>query len=1158
MKTPGATRKASALLLILMAAWLIPTAFAQTITASLAGTVRDPSGAVVPGAKVQVVNTATNATRSLETGPDGRFVAPSLPPGSYSVIVTAAGFKRAERAGIELRVNQAAEIEVIMEVGGVTETVEITAEPPLLDTASAGVGHVIGTQSIVNLPLNQRNPYALVFLVPGVVGNVGFYFNNVNIAINGGRPGANEILVDGIPSSPPLVNPILGYSVFPCVDAVQEFKVQTSSYSAEFGRTAGGIINLIYKSGTNALHGSLFEFLRNSKLDANNFFSNARGIPLSSFKRHQFGASAGGPLLIPGLYDGRNRTFFFVAYEGLRQGAATSLLTTVPTASERVGDFSKTRSAAGTPIAIYDPETTTRLGAGYVRQAFPGNVIPAFRIDPVARNVVKYYPLPNQPGDPISGALNFAASGTAPTNTDQLDIKADENLNDRNRFFVRYSHRKFAMLPTDLLPPESRVADPWPPESNEQIFNNAAFDYTLTSGPSFLMGFRYGFGRTLVNLVPRGFGFDPTQLGFPAYIRDNADVLMFPRFSPADYYTIGHQAYRHNAFETHSSMVSATKVRTGHVLKAGFEGRLIRVNNTEAGNADGSYSFPRSFTQGPDPNRATATAGNGMASFLLGLGSGTLTKNFKGVATQSSYWAWYFADDWKVGASLTLNLGVRYELELPRTERYNRMNVFNPSVPHPLASRVGLPDLRGGLEFVGVEGRSRRQFESDRNNWSPRMGFAYQATKATVLRGGFGVFYNPSLYAAGGTVGNFGYRSDTTFFGTLDGVTPYRYLRDPFPDGLVPIPGNKEGLMTAVGSSIQAPLRGDNVVPYTLNWSFNIQRQLPGSMMVEVGYVGNHGLHLVESGEGNYNLNQLRPEQLSLGTQLQEQVPNPFFGFITTGALAAKTVPRRFLLRQFPHFTTVNPLWKTGASSIYHSFQLKTEKRFSAGLSLMVAYTAGKLIDDRSIIAVVGENADSQNIYDRKGERSVSANDVSQRFVLSYVYEVPLGRGHRIGGQWNRILQGLLGGWQANGILTLQTGFPLALSAQNTSNADNQVQRPNNSGKSARLSGPVSQRLNRYFDTSVFSQPAPFTFGNVGRTLPDVRRPGLRGLDASVFKNFRLAERLSLQFRAEAFNLTNTPQFGTPNQSLASVTFGVISSQANSPRQLQFGLKLLF
>ncbi|MBI4876319.1 MAG: carboxypeptidase regulatory-like domain-containing protein [Acidobacteria bacterium] len=1129
----------------------------QTITASLEGVVRDPSGALVPGARVQVVNTATNITTRLETRPDGRFLAPSLPPGSYFVSIEASGFKKVERSGIVLQVNQVARIEIALEVGAVTDTVEITAQAPLLESTSSALGQVVENRSITNLPLNQRNPYALVFLAPGVIGNVGATFNQANISINGGRPGANEILADGIPSSPPLVNPIQGYTVYPSVDSVQEFKVQTNNYSAEFGRSSGGIINLVFKSGTNQLHGSFFEFLRNSKLDSNEFFANSKGLALGSFKRNQFGASGGGPVHIPKLYNGRNRTFWLFAYEGLRERSQSNLLATVPTALQRAGDFSQTLNAVGAQIAIYDPVTTTRSGSGFVRQSFPGNAIPASRIDPVARNVVKYYPLPNLAGDPNTGANNLTLPGTAPTDSNQIDVKGDENINERNRFFVRVSHRNYDLPPPTRFPAELRVAEGG--SYQPQISNNAAFDYTYTPRPTLLVDFRYGFGRTLLKFSPLSDGFDPTQLGLPAYIGGNADRLYFPGFSPAGYLALGANSFfRRNAFETHNWSLNNSKVLTGHLLKFGFEARLVRVNNTEASSAVGAFNFGRNFTQGPDPNRATTTAGDGMASFLVGVGDGTLTKCFKCVSTQSTYWGWYFSDDWKATGTLTLNLGIRYELEIPRHERYNRVNVFNPDVPSPLAGPAGLPNLKGGLEFAGVEGRSSQQFPADRNNFAPRFGFAYQAQKNTVLRAGFGIFYAPSLRAAGGTVGNFGYRSDTTYVGSQDGVTPTDYLRNPFPDGFTPQVGSSQGLLTAAGSSISASLKGDNVVPYSENWSFNIQQQLRGNLLVELGYVGTHALHITDTGEGTANLNQLRPEQLTLGSQLQQQVKNRFYGLITGGSLATATVPQSFLLRPFPQFTTVNPLYKTGGSSIYHSLQLKVEKRFSSGFNVLLSYTDGKLLDDFSIISNVGRNANIQNIYDRRSEWSISANDVSQRLVASFVYELPFGRGHAVGSEWSRPLNALLGGWQTNGILTLQTGQPLALSTQNTSNAGGNVLRPNSTGKSARLDGPTGDRLNRYFDTTVFTQPAPFTFGNTARTLPDVRGPGARNLDFSLFKNFALTEKIALQFRAESFNLSNTPVFGFPNQGLNNVSFGRISGTASDPRQIQFGLKLLY
>ena len=1132
-------------------------AFSQTITASLEGDVKDITGAVVPGVHVRIINADTGVITRAESGPDGRFIAPSLQPGPYSVVIEASGFKKVDRSGIVLQVNQTARIDLILEVGSVTETVEITGSAPLLESSSSALGQVIENRSITNLPLNARNPYALVFLAPGVIGNVAAQFNQANISINGGRPGANEILADGIPSSPPLVNPIQGFTVYPSVDAVQEFKVQTNSYSAEFGRSSGGIINLVFKSGTNQLHGTVYEFLRNSKLDANGYFANQRGLQRTNFKRNQFGASAGGPLVIPKLYNGHNRTFFFADFEGLRERSQSNLTTTVPTELQRSGDFSKTVNSSGALVNIYDPVTTTRSGTGFVRTAFPGNVIPTTRIDPVARNVVKYYPLPNRAPDNLGGTNNLALPGTQPTSSNSFDIKGDENINDRNRFFVRVSHRNYDLGVPKRFPSDIGVAEGG--SYQPQISNNAAFDYTYNMRPTFLVDFRYGFGRTLLTFSPLSAGFDSTKLGFPSYLAANADAPYFPTFSPTGYFGLGGTSfYRRNAFETHNWSLNNTKVMTGHLLKFGFESRLVRVNNSEVADSAGNFTFDKTFTQGPNPNAATAIAGDGMASMLLGLGSGVQTRCFKCVSTQSTYWAWYFADDWKLTGKLTLNLGLRYELEIPRHERYNRVNVFDTNVASPLAGPAGLPNLKGGLVFAGVNGTSPQQFQADKNNLAPRFGFAYQAAKNTVIRAGGGIFYAPSLRAAGGTVGNFGYRADTNFIGSQDGVTPLNYLRNPFPDGFTPVVGSSQGLLTAVGAPISASLKGDYVVPYSENWSFNVQHQLPGNLLVEAGYVGSHGIHLTQTGEGTANLNQLNTDQLKAGAQLQQQVKNPFFGIITSAPLNTATVPQSFLLRAFPQFTTVNPLYWTGASSIYHSLQVKVEKRFSNGMNLLVSYTDAKLIDDFSIISNLGRNANIQDIYNRHADRSISANDISQRFVGSFVYALPVGRGRKVGAGMNRVVDAFVGGWQMNGIVTFQTGDPLALTTTNSSNSGNNVLRPNSTGKSAAIPGSVKDRLDKYFNTSVFTQPAPFTFGNVSRTLPDVRGPGAKNLDFSLFKNFALIERVSLQFRAEAFNLTNTPNFADPNQNFNAVAFGQITGTSNSARQVQFGLKLLF
>lgn len=1128
---------------------------AQTITASLQGVVQDPNGGSVAGAKAVVRNTGTNADQATTTKDDGSFLFPAVTPGSYELTVEAPGFKSLRRDNIVLTVNQQALLRLTLEVGQVNEVVEVSGQAPLLDAAGASLGQVVDNTKIVNLPLNQRNPYSLVLLAPGVTGNVGFQFNEVGFSINGSRQGSNDVLVDGIPSAPALINPIQGLSVFPSVDAVQEFRVETNNYSAEFGRSGGGIINLIYKSGTNDLHGSAYDFLRNSVLDSNNFFANRNGIPLGSFKRNQFGLSVGGPIWIPKVYKGRDRTFFFFSYEGLRARNASSVQTTVPTELQRRGDFSQTRAANGQLVRIFNPFTTRQVNGVFVRDPFAGNVIPVSLQDPVARRVVQYYPLANVPGNPFTNTNNFAAQGTATTDIDGFDGKIDHNFNERQRAFVRISRRTFANEGASVFPDELKAAEGV--LRQPQISTGAAADFSWNITPNYLLDVRWGLGRILLDFAPVAEGFNPTQLGFPTYIASNADRLVFPGINPTGFRSlgVGGPEFRRNAFETHSLQVANTLIAGRHTFRFGLDGRMFRVNSSEAGNASGNFTFAANFTQGPNANVASTTAGNGMASFLLGLGSGTFTQKFRDLATQSFYFGPYIQDDWRVTDKLTVNLGLRWEVETPRTERYDRMNYFDPSIRNPLSDRTGL-DLRGGLVYVGVNGTDRSQFPVNKKNFGPRLGLAYQITPKTVFRAAGGVFYGAHPYSAGGVIGSLGFRSDTPYLGTIDGVTPNDRLSNPFPDGLLPQAGSSQGALSFTGTAVNAPLPGMRA-PRTYSWNASLQRQFFGILM-EAAYVGVRAVDLTE-GSDNYNLNQLRPEQLTLGNRLLDQVPNPFFGIIGTAPLNTRTVPRRLLLSAYPQYTSATALFKTGARSNFQSLQLRAERRFANGFTFLTTYTKQKLIDDYSNIAQVGRSIGRQNIYDRRADKSVSPNDVSQRFVASFVAELPFGRGKHFGANLPVVLDYILGGWQANTIYTWQTGLPLAITAPNTSQSGSVTLRPNNNGTSAKIDGGDPQtRLNRWFDTSVFSQPDPFTFGNAGRTLPNVRGPGSVNLDFSLFKTFRFSERLRAQFRAESFNLTNTPVFDLPDQVLNSQTFGQINGQSNSPRQIQFALKLLF
>ena len=1121
-------------------------------------------GAAVPGAKVRIVNTATNVETIVTTSAEGIYQAPSVPAGTYSVSAGASGFKTAVRNDVTLEVSQEATLDISLEVGSVSESVDVTARAEVVDATTSSVGDVVDSVAMENLPMVDRNPYSLIFLVPGTVGSVGLTYNSDNISANGGRPGSAEVLIDGSASSPPGANPINVLSIFPSVDALQEFRVQTSTYSAEFGKSGAGIINMVFKSGSNQVHGTAFEFLRNSIMDANSFFNNAAGIPLQAYRKNQFGFSVGGPVVIPHLYNGRNKLFFFGDYEGRRQGSPTSKKNSVPTDLQRNGDFSQTFNQNGQPVIIYDPLTTTASGSNNVRTAFPGNVIPASRMDPVGRAVVKYFPEPTTAGNPFTAANNYYAAGVQNVNVDQFDVKGDEYLNDNNRVNLRVSRRWYVQpLPVNTFPNALMVASS--DNALNQIATSVSSDYSHNFGPTFLSELRLSFSRVLRTTITAGTNFNPTQLGMPGYIAAGAQMLDFPGFAPANYYTLGDggQGFVFDSFNSYNVLQSNSKVFSNHLLKFGWEGRKLVVDTDETSSPDGNFNFTAAITQGPNAATASNTGGNSIASLLLGVGSGgSMVQNFKIAITSSYYYAWYVADDWKVTPKLTLNLGLRYEIQVPRTESHDRMNYFDPNVPSPLAGPSGIPGLRGGIVFVGINGHGPRQFPTNWDNVAPRFGFAYRLNEKTVFRGGGGIFYAPSPVQAGGTIGNYGWATTTTYTGSADGLQPSAYISNPFPTGFAPVTGNSQGLLTSIGQAIDEPLPNPKST-YTENWSMGIQRELPFAVLVDATYVGNHGVQLTANGENTVNLNQLTPQQVSAGSVLLTQVPNPFYGLITVGTLSTKTVPEYYLLRPFPQFTSVGPMFQIGGNSSYNALQAKVTKRFKAGVTFMVSYTKQKLIDDNSIISNVGNNANAENIYCRRCERSVSANDVSQLFVLNGVLQLPFGRGKRFGSGWSRGLGYVAGGWQMSGILTLRTGMPLNILSGNnntlgSTNAGNATQRPDNNGHSAFIGGGVEDKLNKYFDTSVFSQPAAYTFGNTGRTLPDVRGPGVRNLDFALFKSFRCREWLTAQLRGEAFNASNTVHFSDPNQTRNSNQFGIISGQANSPRQMQVGLKLLF
>ena len=1129
----------------------------QSSTGTVLGAVLDPSNSVVPGAQIHLTNVATNQRNRTSSNGSGYFEFPFVSPGKYRLEVSAAGFKTFVRDELEIFVNQRAGVDVRLELGTAAERVTVASTAPLLDTEGSSLGGIVAGRQLVDLPLNARQVFGLAMLTegvsPGAVGiGPGNEFNTaINFSIDGTPRQSAKVLIDGVDATVNPNNPAFqGVAAIPSVDAVQEFKIQSNNFSAEFGRANGGVVNVVLKSGTNAYHGSLYEFLRNSKMDANDFFANARGTPLASFKRNQFGGSVGGPVVVPRVYNGKNHTFFFFSREALRARSESNTNARVPTDLERSGDFSQTFTASGALIRVFDPASLSRNADGsYQRQVFVGNQIPTSRINTIARNILPYYPLPNNPGSGPAHQGNYFVTSGAVSEFDHYDGKLDQNVGSGDRFSLKVSrYGSLAVPPGVLQSGATQTVGTY----------TAGVEYTHIARPDLIVNLAVGVAR-LTN--PRSTipdNFLVSTLGLPSAIDGIAQHHTVPRIAPSDVAAIGPTADipLSSASTVYQFRGSINAIRGRQSIKAGGEWQIRQVGHSQGGTS-GVYNFDRTFTQGPNPLVPSNTAGFGFAGLLSGIPSGGQLPLVPFVSTQNHNWALFMQDDIRVTKKFTLNLGVRWEVELPRTERYNQQNYWDLNITNPLAASVNLP-LKGGLRFVGVNGNPRSPYDAIWTNLGPRVGFAYSTAHGFVLRGGYGVFYGISPVGAAGLSGGnvLGYSASTPIVGTIDGVTPVATLNNPFPSGFVQPTGNSLGLATGIGQDVSSVLR-DAKTAYTEQWNFNIQHIIPGNVLVEAAYAGSRGLNLIHGS----NANQLPGQYLALGSKLQGLVNNPFYGYVSTGTLAASQVQLSQLLRPFPQFTGVSFAQQPGGQSTYHSFQLRGERRFAAGFSFLATFTGSKLLTNSDGNSIQGPVAPYQDYEHLKLERSLASFDVPRRLSLSFIYELPWGRGKHWGSAWPAICQGVLGGWQISGIGTYQSGLPVVLSAANVSQANAGTERPNSLGRSARLSSSRSTdaKLAKWFDTAAFAQPANFTFGNVGRVLPDVRFGGQRNWDLAALKNFPLhGERLKLQARAEFFNAFNMVCLGRPDSALNSATFGTVNSQSNSPRQLQFGLRLVF
>lgn len=1164
--TPGTK---GAFLCALILGLLLPALYGQQQTAELTGQVTDSSGAVIAGATVTVTNAARGIKIVSRTSATGEYVVPLLPPAEgYQIAVEKQGFKSAMRPGLTLQVAQVATVNIALQPGSVVENVVVTGAPPLLDSQTSSTGEVIPGRTIVNLPLNGRSSFRLVQLTPGVVftGQAYGQFGDVpvntnqdsNFSINGGSRKGNDILIDGVPAGAGFFNSI---TAIPNVDDTQEFKVQTDNLPAEYGRFSGGVINITTKAGTNDLHGTLFEFLRNSALDANDYFDKGAGVAIPPLRMNQYGLAVGGPVVLPKIYNGKNRTFFFVDYQGTRRVQGTTFIGTVPTDLQRQGDFSQTFDAKGDLVTIYNPFSTQpdpNHPGQYIRTAFPNNKIPASMMDPVAKNIIKYYPEPNKKGAQYTNALNYLSNAPLTVLQNNGSVRIDKNVTDRYHFFGRVGWSY-----TQLTQPNTfgNVASGGNAAVGTTSWHNwaAAFDNTITISPTTLLTINYGFARWYQARKTLSYGFDNSTLGFPASFVSLIRVPTFPNVTVAGYSPMAGNSYLLNGNDTHSLLSSLTKIAGPHTLTIGTDIRLHRINFFNVNSPSGTFAFAIAGTQGPNPNVANIADGNAFASLLLGFGNSGSMPIGSGVALEDWYTAAYIQDDYRVRSNLTLNMGLRYEEESPYTDRHNDLNYFDPSVASPAANSQ-FPNLTGGLSFAGVNGNSSQVYRWNRLQFGPRFGFSYTPIANTVVRGGFGLVFAPLEISDNtiGTVPNEGYSSSTTWTRSIDGgLTPFNLLSNPYPQGLVQPTGNSLGAGTLLGQALTVWTRLPQT-PQVEQWNFGVQRQLPSSILVDLTYVGTHGLHLTST----FNPNQLNPSYLSMGTALQAKVPNPFAPFVTVGALAQPTVARSQLLLPFPQFTGIAESNRTWGGSDYNSMQLKVNKRTTHGVSFLAVYSFSKLISNVSPpeSPVDGTNPTPQNYYNLAAERSISEMNVPQSLIVNAVVQLPFGPGMSLFTGAHGLTAKLIGGWQVSGTLIEQTGFPLVMAASIAGSGGNRPNVVAGVNPALSTSRPLPVKVKEWFNTAAFSQPAPFTYGDAPRVESAVHGPDLHNLDFSAMKETQFHDRFGVQFRADIFNLTNTPHFDVPNTTIADPTFGHLTSLLSSPppREVQFALRLTF
>jgi hypothetical protein len=1257
--------------------------YGQLYTGSIAGTVTDASGAVIPGAHV----VATDVNKGFDfpgtTDASGHYLLRSIPPATYNVTVEATNFEKERKDGVVITVNLNATVDFSLKVGAASQTVEVQARGVELQTQDATTGQVVNRTFVNNLPLLGREFTDLAFLAPGIVetnapgtSGAGNGASPINFNSNGSRNSTADLLIDGATATNFEQNSgLLSVPYTPSVDSIEEFKVEQANFSAEMGFAGGTIINVVTRSGTNKFHGTVYDFLRNSATDANQWF-NPTNTPIQALKQNDFGFTIGGPIR-------KDKTFFFFDYEGRRSTTANSSGGMgVPSLCERgegpcpagkqgLGNFSELCTLQGGTFSpggqcsvptgqLWDPYSGVfsnnppgGLGAGAVRSAFipfndmsnymsPGNpnlagtpfALPARLgnlINPAAKTMFLLFPRPSFTATDV-GTLqnsNFFRSGSNTDSSNQFDIKVDHRFSDHDLLSVRYSQ---SWENTTSFNCFGNIADPCTSGPAHFTRHTVSINHTHTFSPTLVLNLVFGYVRGFDNAPGikgqfPNIGSSFSQLSLPSYLNNGFGVLpqiLITGYSSGNFgNNVGTQSFiiTREGQDTGHLGGAISWVHGQHEFKFGGEGRIHRINHGNPGWPAGSFQFDFASTSqfgtqfGTDPNTGLPLAGgDGLASFLTGIGSpnnsgGGCTPCQQGfdnfVSTQSFQYAAFAQDNYRVTPKLTLNLGLRYELNTPRTERFNRMNWLDPNALSPLQV-AGLPPLHGIEVFASPN--NRYNYDTDHKDIQPRFGFAYQMPHTLVLRGGYGIYFSTPRSGASGTGpwGFQGFNIQPPWLTTLniDHATPWNTLSNtscnftaPFSCGVAPAPGNSLGAFNDIGFAAVGPIKRESLnTPYEQTWSFGFQKELPAKILLDTSYVGKKGTHLYLGGFREHDyvppsaIAGMTPTQI--GNFLTAQVPNPFF-FNGTGAcdrtkficdptsgLAGPTIQESQLLVPFPQYNNFQGDSPPIANSIYHALQVRAEKDFSHGLQFLVTYAWSKSIDNASASddsfvflgggTINGSTLNVQNPFNLRSERALSVFNIPQVFQLSYVYQFPIGRGKWLGHDMNHILDFIVGGWQTNGIIRFNDGRPIIpLLINNGNPIPTYNQRPNLTGRLARASGRPEDHVqngpftgNSYFaNPNALSTPDPFTFGTAPRTIGTALQPGAKNFDMSLFKEFlmsRIREGMRVEFRAEAFNIFNHPQFQGPSTTVGDNSFGLITSTVNKPRELQVALKIYF